>query len=158
MKLTDSGIICALVGVGACITFWAIFPPGVVLLNDDFGYLRSVLQTAARGRPWTDDWLEPWAASLSSISALIFRTSGSFRLATQGLQCVLWGVFVAAVFRLLHRRHSSWHAVLLSFAICYTPTLFWKGIEFTSLVLYLPCLAIATGAALRNQWSLFAIV
>lgn len=159
MKPTRSGIVCALVGVGSCILLWALLPSGVVVLNDDFGYLRSVLETAARGRPWTDDWLEPWAASLSIISALIFKASGSFRLATQGLQCVLWGVFVAAVFRLLHRRQSScWNAVLLSFAICYAATLFWKGIEFTGLVLYLPCLAIATGATLRNQWGLFAVV
>jgi len=159
MKPTRSGMVCALVGGGACISLWALLPSGVVVLNDDFGYLRSVLETAARGRPWTDDWLEPWAASLSSISALIFKASGSFRLATQGLQCVLWGVFVATVFRLLHRRHSScWNAALLSFAICYTATLFWKGIEFTGLVLYLPCLAIATGATLRNRWGLFAVV
>jgi hypothetical protein len=39
-------------------------PALVVVFNDDFGYLRSMLHTIRHARPWTDDWLEPWAASL----------------------------------------------------------------------------------------------
>jgi len=85
MRYSRDSLILVLIAIGASLSLWAMLPDGVVVLNDDFGYLRSVLLTAAKGRPWTDDWLEPWAASLSCISALIFKVSGSFRLATQGL-------------------------------------------------------------------------
>jgi len=73
-------------------------------LNDDFGYLRSVVSTLQRGRLWTDDWLEPWAAGLSLLSALLFKATDSFYFATYGLLALLAaGAFFAAGRLLLAR-------------------------------------------------------
>ena len=71
-------------GVGAL--FWLMLPAGVTVMNDDFGYVGSVVETIQRGRPWTDEWLAPWSASLAVCSALLFKLTGSFLVATQGLQ------------------------------------------------------------------------
>src|SRR5215468_1977821 len=70
-----------LIGAVSTLIIWFSFPPTTIVFNDDFGYLRSIAETIQHGRPWTDDWLEPWAASLSVLSALIFKVTGSFRTA-----------------------------------------------------------------------------
>lgn len=157
---TNSGCraVPALVGIGTGLAMFALLPQGVVVVNDDFGYLRSVLETAERGRPWTDDWLAPWSASLSILSALVFKLSGSFRLATQGLQCVLWGVLGFALTRLLQRRQfPAWGAAPITLSLCLIPTVLWKGAEFSALALYLPCLVLAIDAAANRRWKPFAV-
>ena len=68
---------------------FATLPGGVVVMNDDFGYLRSVVATLQHGRPWTDEWLEPWSAGLSVLSALVYLATGSWLLAIQGVQALL---------------------------------------------------------------------
>lgn len=146
-----------MVGLIAFFLFYALLPRGIVVINDDFGYLRSVLSTAAKGRPWTDDWLEPWAASLSVISAAVFKATGSFRWAIHGLQCVAFVSLCVAVLNVLRQRHyPSLTAALLTFALCLCPTLLWKSLEFTTLVIYVPCLIGAIGAATHERWGLFA--
>lgn len=145
------------VGLVAACGLWRTLPSGVITLNDDFGYYRSVLETAARGRPWTDDWLEPWAASLSVLSAVIFKLTGSFQLATQGLQAAGYGVAAFVTAGLLRRRgQSAWAAGGLALLIFTCPTLLWKGLEFTALAVYVPCLLLALGAAERERWGWFA--
>ena len=67
---------------------YLILPPEVMVVNDDFGYLRSVIETLRHGRPWTGEWLEPWSASLAVLSALLFKVTGSVHTATYGLQAV----------------------------------------------------------------------
>jgi hypothetical protein len=139
------------VGFGAFL--YVMLPAGVTVMNDDFGYLGSVIETIQRGRPWTDEWLEPWSGSLAAFSALGFKLTGSFLIATQGLQAV-YAAGAAALTYLLFRtlglavRESVIAAVLaLSF-----PTLLWKFIEFTSMTVYLPCLLGAMWAAGQRRW------
>lgn len=151
-------ISAAVVGLAAFWLFRALLPAGVAALNDDFGYLRSVLLTAAKGRPWTDDWLEPWAASLSVLSALVFKATGSFRLAVHGVQCVAFVSLALALLHLLRQRGQPMATAMLgAFALCLGPTLLWKSVEFTALVLYVPCLALAIGAATRERWGIFTV-
>ncbi len=64
---------------------YLMLPAEVTTLGDDFGYYKSIVETIQHGRPWTDSWLEPWAASLSILSALAFKLTGSFHAATYGL-------------------------------------------------------------------------
>lgn len=133
-------------------------PVEAVALNDDFGYLRSVIETLQRARPWTNDWLEPWAASLSVLSALVFKLTGSFHVATQGVQAVgaamtVAGAAVIGQDRGLSRVQSAVVACLL--VSC--PTLLWKSVEFTAVVIYLPCLLWSIWAAGRRQWGVFFI-
>ncbi|MFT3830516.1 MAG: hypothetical protein QM691_12515 [Opitutaceae bacterium] len=137
---------------------YGTLPSGVAALNDDFGYLRSVIETLQRGRPWTDDWLEPWAASLSALSAVVFKLTGSFLAATQGVAalCAAGAAGAAAV---LWRARGAGRdgALVLALLLLSFPTLFWKTIEFTGMVLYLPGLLWAIWAAERRRWGLFFI-
>ncbi len=74
--------ITALLGaLGFGLLIWLQLPGMVVTLDDDFGYLRSVVETCQRGRPWTYDWLTPWAASMSVLVACLFKLTGSFSFA-----------------------------------------------------------------------------
>jgi hypothetical protein len=137
---------------------WCALPPHVICLGDDFGYYRSVLATAFKARPWTDEWLEPWAASLSTLSAVIFSFTGSFKMATHGLQALLAGVSLVGSMALLRRQGASTlSAALLGVLFLTNPTLFWKEIEFTGMVLYLPCLIGALYAVEARRWWLFTL-
>src|SRR5690349_17121143 len=108
---------------------YLILPSQVVVLNDDFGYLRSVLETVQHGRPWTDDWLEPWSASLSVLSALIFKITGSFYAATCGLQAVFAGAAFGGIYTLLRDRGLSQStAIVAGGVVLLCPTLLWKSL------------------------------
>lgn len=131
----------------------ALQPDDVIVFNDDFGYLRSVIETLQRLRPWTDDWLEPWSASLSVLCASAFRLTGSFTFATQGMQVLFMAGGFAALGALLCRRNlSTLCAVVLAAVALLFPTVLWKQVEFTALALYLPCLLLAILSAERGRW------
>jgi hypothetical protein len=138
---------------------YGTLPPGVAVLNDDFGYLRSIIETLQRGRPWTDDWLEPWSASLSVLSALVFKFTGSFHMATQGVQAVCAAGAVAGAAALFQDRGvSPSRSAVAGLLLVSFPTVMWKSVEFTGMVLYLPCLLWAIRAAGRRQWGVFFAV
>jgi hypothetical protein len=145
--------------MGYGLLIWLLLPAGVVAINDDFGYLKSVVQTIQHHRPWTDDWLEPWAASLSSMAAVLYAGTVSFSFAVHGLLAALASASVAGSYLLLVQRGVkrtlalALGAVVLSF-----PTLLWKSVEFTSVALYLPCLIWALWAGERKRWGLFFLV
>jgi hypothetical protein len=113
--------------IATALILWRSFPPTPIVFNDDFGYLRSIAETLKHGRPWTDDWLGPWAASLSTLSALIFKLTGNFRVATYGLDAALTATMVVFGVKMLRHRGVSvlaatmWVLVFLSF-----PTCLWK--------------------------------
>jgi hypothetical protein len=140
------------------VAVWLNLPSTVIVFNDDFGYLRSIVETLQHGRPWTDDWLEPWAASLSVLSAGVFKVTGSFRLATYGLQALLAGGIVGLSAMLLHRRQVpvglalAWSLAGLTF-----PTMLWKVAEFGAVPLYVFCLLAAIKAAERGRWVCFTV-
>lgn len=134
-------------------------PACVVALNDDFGYLRSVVQTLQHGRPWTDDWLEPWAASLSVFSASLYLLTGRFYFATYGLLAVLSAVSFYAFCRLYRERgFSAKIAVLVAGLVFTSPTILWKEIEYTGMALHLPCLLLVIYFAEKKHWGLFLVV
>lgn len=138
------------------LAIYATLPAGVVVCNDDFGYLKSVVQTLQHGRPWTNDWLEPWSASLSVFSALVYVATGNFQVATQGLQAVLASVaFLGAVGLCRARGLRVAPALMLAFLLLTFPVLLWKTLEFTGMTLYLPCLLWALWAAEKERWKLF---
>lgn len=136
-----------------------ILPAEVVAVNDDFGYLRSVIATLQHGRPWTDAWLEPWAASFSSLAALLYTVTGHFHFATYGLLALLAATsFAATTLLSLNRQFSLRSALGFSTVLLTFPTFFWKEIEFTSLALYLPCLLFALWAVEKKRWLVFLVV
>jgi hypothetical protein len=141
------------------ILIFLMLPREVVVLSDDFGYLRSVAETLRRGRPWTDDWLAPWSASLSALSALLFVATGSFRLATYGLLGLLATVTFFVMFRLLRDRGvSARYAVAVTALLLTFPTVLWKSIEFTGVALHMTCLLLGIWAAEQKRWVLFGLI
>jgi hypothetical protein len=135
---------------------FGLLPSRPIAMNDDFGYLRSILETIWHGRPWTDDFLEPWSLSLSAASVGIFKATGSFFCATIGLQAVLAAVSFGLVCRLAREAGGGLAASIGVAAVLLTfPTMLWKQIEFTAVVVCVPCLFCAIWAANRNKWALF---
>ncbi|MDB5049464.1 MAG: hypothetical protein JWO30_2535 [Fibrobacteres bacterium] len=109
--------------------FLFAFQPGIVR-SDDFGYLRSVLGTLRAGRPFTDDWLEPYAAVFSSACALLYRLTGRFILSTWGLQALCALVLYPLLYRLFASRLRPRHAALLTLAVATFPVLLAKEGDF----------------------------
>lgn len=138
---------------------YACLPTGIVPLDDDFGYLRSVVSTIQHGRPWTDDWLEPWTASFSSISAAIYWVTGNFYGATYGLLAFLSAISFVICSLLLRMRGTGLPQALFFAAILLTfPTVFWKTIQYTSMALYIPCLLGAIWSCLNRRWWIFFVI
>ena len=138
---------------------YAILPGWPIAMNDDFAYLRSVIETVRHGRPWTDDFLEPWSLSLTALSAVIFKASGSMVWATVGLQTVLAAVSFWLICRIAcDRGCASFAAVGIAACLLTFPTLLWKQVEYTAVVLYLPCLFAALLFSARGGWLGFFLV
>lgn len=138
---------------------YSILPAQVVALNDDFSYLKSVMLTLQRHRPWTDAWLEPWGASFVWVSAFLFRLTRNLLFSTYGLLALLAAVSFQASCRLWMEKQVSTRGAILATALLMTfPTMLWKSLEFTAVALYLPCLLLTIDAANRKQWFWFAVV
>lgn len=145
--------------IGSGVFYYLMLPAEVIVMNDDFGYLGTIVDTLHKGRPWTDEWLEPWSASLAILSAMAYTLTGSFHFAVQGLQAIYAALTAAGVFTLARSRgvslRTSCLIVLLGLSF---PTLFWKFVEFTGLTLYLPCLVWAIWASTQRRWGIFFAV
>ncbi|HVU32492.1 MAG TPA: hypothetical protein VHE61_03595 [Opitutaceae bacterium] len=149
-----AGLLAGAVGFAAFV--YALLPSRNVAFNDDFAYLRSVVETIQHGRPWTNDFLEPWAMSLSVISAGVFKATGSFLLATLGLQIVASGASFYLIARLVQTETGSTAgAMVIAAAVLTFPTVLWKQSEYTAMVVYLPLLLGSLLAAERSRWGWF---
>jgi hypothetical protein len=138
---------------------FSILPGTIAAVNDDFGYLRSVVETLQHHRPWTDDWLEPWAASLSVASSVLFLATGSFYLATYGLLSFLAAVSFYVLSTLLARNgYTDLRSCLLAGLVLTCATVLWKSLEYTSVALYLPCFLLAIWAAEKRAWGAFLLL
>lgn len=140
------------------VVIFLLLPGQVTVINDDFGYLRSVVASIQHHRPWTDDWLEPWSASLCGLSALLYGVTGSFYLSTYGLL----GLLAAAVFFLLVRclMIRGWNesrSLMFAAAWLTIPTCLWKLCEFTGVPLYLACFLAALWSWERKAWGPFVV-
>jgi hypothetical protein len=105
------------------------FCPGVVR-SDDFGYLRSVLGTLERGRPYVYEWLEPFGAAFSSACALLYLVSGNFLLSTWGFQAVCVMALYPLLYRLIAAYLTRGHAALVALALATFPIFFAKEADF----------------------------
>ncbi len=137
---------------------WLILPGMVVTLDDDFWYLRSVIKTIQKGRPWTDDWLTPWAASCSSISALLFKLTGSFKFAIHFQLAAAAGLAAMGCGLFLKRQGTpAALAVAAPLLLLATPTVLFMFLMFTGVALYMACLWWCLLLADRRQWLWFLL-
>lgn len=144
-------------GLFACFHAW-LLPSSVIVFNDDFGYLQSVVQTLQTGNLCRSDWLEPWSVSLTLLSAMLWKATGSFAMATQGLQIIAMALGCWALCRILSRRGlSPVGSAVVAFLILTSPTILFKQVEFTAMALYLPCLLLAIDAVDLRRWGLFCL-
>lgn len=134
--------------------FLLIYSPGI-LRTDDFGYLQSVSETFARGRPFTHDWLEPYSATLSVLGASAFALSGDFILSTWGLQAAFALAAFLLVYRLLRERLGSGQASALALVLCTSPPFWFKTSEFSGVILTMVLVLSALLAYRRGSWILF---
>lgn len=141
---------------GFGILIWLVLPWMVVAIDDDFGYLRSVVETCQRGRPWTYDWLTPWAASMSVLAASLFKLTGSFRFAIHfslALSAALG--FLGLSSYLKEHGVSSAKSLFISVLILSSPTVLFMSVMFTSVALYLGCFWLCLWMYQRKQWGCF---
>ncbi len=113
----------------ALLYFTLGFCPGVVR-SDDFGYLRSVLGTLERGRPYVYEWLEPFGAAFSSACALLYLATGDFLASTWGFQAVCVLALYPLLYRLIAARLARGHAAFITLVLATFPIFFAKEADF----------------------------
>ncbi|MEO6876552.1 MAG: hypothetical protein ABI222_17185 [Opitutaceae bacterium] len=151
-------LIPLLLALAAALVVFAVFPNGLIPLNDAFGYVRSIALTVEHGRPWTDGWLEPWSAGFSGLGALVFTATGSMYLATYGVCAGLMGVAAWACFQLLAARDVSGPlACAVTVILLFFPTVLWKFLEINGFSLYFTCLLLALLGYERKNWLGFTL-
>ncbi|MEY2879763.1 MAG: hypothetical protein RLZZ15_2143 [Verrucomicrobiota bacterium] len=139
---------------------FALLPADVVPVGpDEFGYLKSAVETIQRGRPWTDDFLEPWAAAMTSFSALIYHATSSMRAAIHGQIAVLAVATFAGLCALLRARTgSAARAIAISAAVLLCPVVLRRLSEYIDLIVFLPALFWCVWAVERRRWGLFFVL
>lgn len=113
-----------------------VLPGQLILKNDDFGYLDSVVRSLKEAHLVTSDFLEPFAITLTLLSSLLYRLSHNLWFATYGLlfttHVLLWWVVLLLARRYWTEKYSGFLATGLLFC----PLVFGKLHEFTSVPLY----------------------
>lgn len=156
---TRRGVGLAGATIGVTLLFYWLQPIGLMPFDDEFGYFKSMLLTFQHGYPRAHDWLEPWAASLSALAAFLLLLTGSFAGVVIGMKVVgATAAFLMIVLLLRQRTYPLVPAIVVAFALVTTPTLLWKWTEFSTLLLYVPCLIAALLAAERRCWWLFFLL
>lgn len=150
------------VALGCAVLFglliWFALPGMVVAIDDDFWYLKSLVETYQRGRPWTTEYLAPWAASTSSIGALIFAVTNSMSLAVHGQLAVEAGLLALGLMLWLRDRGASVGLRLsVPWLLLGVPTVVFMLLMFTGVALYWACFWLCAWAFGRRNWVLFFI-
>ena len=137
---------------------WFVLPWMVVTVDDDFGYLRSVVETFRRGRPWTYDWLTPWAASLTALAGFLFKISGSFKFAIQtSLMIAAALAWLGLTSFLTSKGVSRLKSCVIAFLILGSPSVVFMLLMFTSVSLYMGCLWLCIWLSSREKWGWFFV-
>lgn len=137
---------------------WLALPSMVITMDDDFSYLRSVVETIQHGRPWTDEWLAPWAASSSALSAVLFAVSGDFPFAIHFTLALAGALAFAGLCRHLQDEGISFFsAAWLTLAVLLCPSVLNMHLMYTAVPLYWGCLWLCLCFAARRQWGWFFV-
>ena len=108
-----------------------------VLHTDDFAYVSSFLETLARGRIYTYEYLAPFSATMSATCAFIYTMTGNFYLSTFGLLAISSIATFVLLRYLLARTLPSSQATWLALIFSTTPLLQVKAADFHGSILNL---------------------
>lgn len=145
-------------GLSYGLLIWLLLPEMVVALDDDFAYLRSAVETWRRARPWTDDWLNPWAVSSSVAVALLYSLTGSFSFAVHGFLASVAGLGAGFTFHHLARRGIPTVTAGITTLVAWTlPAVLFMSLMFTSVAVYMACLWVCIHCHARRWWTGFFI-
>ncbi len=135
---------------------WLMLPSMVVVMDDDFWYLKSVVETFQRGRPWTSEYLAPWAASTSSLAAIMFALTDSMSIAVHGQLAVAAGLaFLGLTLWLKDEGLGPVRRVPLALVLLASPTVLFMFLMFTGAALYWGCFWMCIWAFGRRNWLAF---
>jgi len=138
--------------IGFGIIIWLILPGMVVTLDDDFWYLKSVVETYHRGRPWTTEYLVPWGAASSSLSATVAWLTGSMQLAIHGQLAVAGALaFLGLTLWLKDRQVQLGWSLTGAILMLGGPTVIFMLVMYTGVALYWGCLWMCVWAASRRS-------
>ena len=140
------------------VLIWMLLPAGVSVCDDDFAYLRSAVETIRLGRPWTYDWLNPWAASTSLLSAVVYRLTGSFQLAVHLVLAITSAAGFFGMARFIQSRgHGTWAAVSVAFFAMMSPAALFMSLIYTSMPVYMASLWFCLTAFAERRWGWFLV-
>lgn len=125
--------------------YLCLLPRQLTPRSDDFGYLDSVLLTLQSGQLANSNWLEPYNATLTALSALITHLTGDLYLGTFGVLAVLSLLNFVLLYQALGRHVPEPWRALLTLALATTPSYLGKTLDYTGLV---PSLTLWLGAYL----------
>lgn len=135
---------------------WLVLPATVVTYDDDFAYLRSVVETVQRGRPWTYEWLTPWAASLSGLVAVLFKVTGSMSFAVHFSLSLAGAMTYFGLSSVLRNQGVfGWRVPLFCGLLLLLPSVFFMHLMFTSVALYMGCLWLCAWLGMERKWGWF---
>ncbi len=145
-------------GVFMGLLVWLCLPDRVVAIDDDYGYLRSIQETWQKGRPWTNEFLVPFAVTTSLLTCGLFALTGSMVVGVHGALALCAMVFyVGFVAVLRYAGVSRWLAALTGVLVLTGPTVFFMLLMFTSVPVYWAGLVMCVAAAVKKKWGWFAI-
>lgn len=113
-----------------------VLPKQLILKNDDFGYLDSVVRSLREGQLVVSDFLEPFAITLTFLSSLSYHLTQNLWLATYGLLLIIQIALWFVIFSLSREYFTRMHAAALTTGLLLFPLIFGKLHEFTSVPLY----------------------
>lgn len=157
-RRTRTSILLTAIAYG--LLLWTLLPATLgPRERDEFAYLKSVFETLQHDRPWTDDYLEPWAALLSTLVAALFRLTHEMQFAVQAPSVVGGAVGFAALAAALSRgSRAALPIALAATAVLFTAPIVLRCLtEFTGFELVFPALAVCLWAALRQRWGIFLL-
>jgi hypothetical protein len=138
---------------------WLALPNRIIAIDDDFGYLRSIVETWEAGHPKTHDFLVPHAVTTSTLACLLFACTGSMTFAVHGSQAAC--AFLAFAGALSFSRQAGIPrktSTPVLWVILLAPSTLFMWLMLTSVPVYWACLWWAASAARAQRWGWFIVI
>jgi hypothetical protein len=117
----------------AYLAMYSLMMPGFVITHlDDFGYYDGLVRTLNTGRLQAGQWLGPYAAGLTAVSAAVYLATENFYASTFGVLAAFATANFVLLYLLLRARTSPFAAAVGAFLSATFPIYLRKSLEYTS--------------------------